>query len=377
MQACDRTLVGRPLLKPARVVVALSGGVDSAVAAALLKEQGHDVIGVTLALWPSVASQADDIASCGPAQQAHQVADALGIPHVVLDMRELFLAAVVDPFCREYSAGRTPNPCVVCNTRIKFGALLDWTLQNGRSHVATGHYARLQLENPAGWHRIARAADKTKDQTYFLSKLSTVQLSHALFPLGSLTKPEVRHLAAEKRLPVAQRAESQDACFVSGGDCGRLVADRLPGVNRPGPIVDLRGQVLGTHRGLAYYTVGQRRGLGISGNLPAYVVELDVSANRVIVGHSDDLYCWSLVATDVQVTPGVLSERPSPVTAQVRYRSPQTPALANLLHDGRLAVHFDAPQRAVAIGQTIALYSNDLVVAGGTISEVHGCQRER
>ena len=339
-----------------KVLVAMSGGVDSTVAAALLNEQGYGVTGATLKL---VAGAADAV------EQARRAADQLGIEHRVFDCTDRFERDVVSHFIREYQAGRTPNPCVRCNRAIKFGALLAFATEAGAEFLATGHYARrLPREE-----RIAlrRAAHGAKDQSYALAALSQDQLAHALFPLGELSKDEVRECARGLGLHAADTPESQDICFIPDNDYRHFLAQRI-GPSAPGPILSTSGQALGSHHGLTCYTVGQRKGLGVAAPEPYYVIRLDIDRNALIVGHEKETYCTELIARDVQWCSMAPRTKAFACLAQIRYH--HTPAAATAIpgSDG-LTVRFDAPQRSVTPGQWVVLYDEqDYALAAGIIN---------
>jgi len=336
-----------------RVAIAMSGGVDSSVAAALLLEAGRDVFGVTMRLG---LAELADRACCGEEEAllARSVCDVLGIQHLVLDM-----ADVVEPFCAAYAAGLTPNPCVRCNERIKFGAFLERVRRLGADTFATGHYARISWTEGQAW--LERGADRQKDQSYFLYRVPPESLALLEFPLGDLTKPEVRALAEARGLPTAARRESQEVCFTD--DHTAFVMARHPEAGMPGPIEDSTGMVLGTHRGIARYTVGQRKGLGLSGPKGPYrVVHIDAARNAVVVGAADSLLRQHVRLTEcVWRLPG-----PARVLAQVRYRGLPLPATATPTAVG-LAVAFDTPTGGLAPGQSVVLYQGDRVVGGGVV----------
>lgn len=346
----------------ARVFVAMSGGVDSSVAAALLLEQGHDVTGVTMQLWPS----SDDEGGCcsvSAVRDARRVCDLLGIAHYTLNFRESFERQVVTPFAEEYAAGRTPNPCVVCNDRVKFDDLLARVKAQGADYLATGHYARI-ITGEDGTPRLAKGLDPGKDQSYFLYRMTREHLEQVLFPVGELVKPDVRSFAERIGIHVAEKPDSQETCFAPSGAYERVVAARAPGALEPGEIVDTDGNVLGYHTGLARYTVGQRKGLGIGGAAePWYVVGLDCANNRVVVGDPSQLRVSIVRATDV-VWHGSRCEH---VGAAVRYRMSARAAIASV-EDETLTVTFDEPLAGVAPGQSVVCYQDDIVVGGGVIS---------
>ena len=350
-----------------RVFVAMSGGVDSSLAAALLKQTGYEVIGVTMQIWPRQAPEWDRPGGCCGLEaidEAKRVAYRLGIAHYVMNLRDIFAHKVIADFCREYSLGRTPNPCISCNQYIKFDALLHRVKELDADFMATGHYARID-HSPNGY-RLLKAIDLTKDQSYFLYTLGQRELQHLLLPVGTFCKVEVRRLAAELGLPTASRRDSQDVCFIPDNDYRSFIAKHIP--LNPGDIVDTEGRVLGRHDGLAQYTVGQRQGLGLTSNKRQYAVKLDTANNRLVVGTKDQLLSNSLFASKLSWVSGEAPEEPINITAKIRYRSLEVAARLHL-RDGVAEVNFHQPQRAITPGQAIVFYEGDTVLGGGIIED--------
>lgn len=346
----------------ARVFAAMSGGVDSSVTAALLLEQGHDVTGVTMQLWPS-SDDAGGCCSVSAVRDARRVCDLLGTPHYSLNYREQFEREVVIPFADEYAAGRTPNPCLVCNDRLKFSDLLGKVALQGADFLATGHYARIS-PGADGTRQLLRGVDSGKDQSYFLYRLTPAQLGATLFPVGELTKTQVREMALRIGLHVAEKPDSQEICFAEAGEHAEVVARLRPDAVAPGSIELIDGTVVGRHRGIAHYTVGQRKGLGVSAPEPLYVVAIDAIRNVVTVGPKTALSASSLTALDAvwRAARGVDVS----VTAMVRYRMTPVPAVARC--DGeRLEVVFQVPLDGIAPGQAVVCYTGDVCIGGGTI----------
>jgi tRNA-uridine 2-sulfurtransferase len=346
----------------ARVFVAMSGGVDSSVAAALLVESGHDVVGVTMQLLPG-GDLEGGCCSTTAVRDAHRVCDKLGIPHYTLNVRDEFREEVVETFCDAYASGRTPNPCIVCNDRIKFVELWRRVGLQGADALATGHYARI-VRDPQGAPWLARGRDPRKDQSYFLYRMTPEQLGRTRFPVGDLTKPEVRRIAAEHGLATARAPESQDICFVPTGDTSAFVKAARPSSAEGGRIVDASGRQVGTHTGVASYTVGQRRGLGLSAPEPLYVLRVDAARNEVVVGPIASLRVRTVVCTDV-VWRG---PRECDVRAQLRYRQERQSAHA-AFEGERLTLTFEEPVSGIAPGQAAVCYDRTLVLGGGVVEE--------
>jgi tRNA-specific 2-thiouridylase len=348
-----------------RVVVAMSGGVDSSLAAALVVAQGCEAIGITMHL----SGNGSRCCSLADADDARAVADRLGIRFFVANYAERFRAEVIEAFADDYLAGRTPIPCVACNTRFKFAYLLERARLLGAQRVATGHYARVDRDAETGLWRLRRAADRNKDQSYFLFQLDQAQLAAIEFPLGALTKDEVRERARQLGLATAEKPESQEICFVPQGSYAEVVEalrpDALPG---EGDIVDAAGRVLGRHGGIHHFTVGQRRGLGLSGPQRLYVTRLDPACNRVVVGEVDALRATTARVEDVSWVAGAAPDAGARAVVQVRHRHAGAPAVLEPQPDGGVLVHFEEPVRAVSPGQAAVFYGGDRVLGGGWIA---------
>jgi tRNA-specific 2-thiouridylase len=345
----------------------MSGGVDSSVAAALLAEQGHDVIGLSMQLYDQRGDQT--FGSCctlDDLYDARRVASAIGFPHYILNFERQFQETVVSNFVREYAAGRTPLPCAHCNSDLKFSTLLDRARGLGAEHVATGHYARVERSADGRW-LLTRSADRDKDQSYFLFSLTQPQLAAAMFPVGSLSKPEVRAQARRLQLDVAEKPDSQEICFIPDGDYAAFVEKKIPADDRGGTIVAQDGERLGTHGGVHRFTVGQRKGLGISASAPLYVLQIDAESREVTVGPRAALERASLTASGVN---WVAVDAPSdwlPVSGQIRHRHAAAPGRVRALPGGRAELVFDVPQSAITPGQAVVFYDDDVVVGGGWI----------
>ena len=356
----------------ATVAVAMSGGVDSAVAAALLARQGHTIIGLTLRLWSEEhgpgAARENRCCSLESINDARRVCDLLDAPHYVLNVEARFKEQIVDSFVGEYVAGRTPNPCVRCNQFIKFDALLSRALALGADALASGHYARLERP-PAGPVRLLRAADRQKDQSYALCRLNQAQLTRCVFPLGDYTKREVRALAAQFGIAVAAKPESQELCFVTVGSYRDFLRRHMPEQVTAGEIRHEDGRLLGRHSGLVDYTVGQRKGLGIAAAAPLYVTRLDTAANTVVVGEATHLERRELHARHMHYTAGAPPAAPLPVAVQVRAHAPEQAGLLHPGDDGTARIALERPVRGVAPGQAVVLYHGEAVVGAGDLAE--------
>jgi tRNA-specific 2-thiouridylase len=358
-----------------RALAAMSGGVDSSVAAYLLTDQGFETEGVTLKLFENEdACLASSRVCCSlkDAEEARQVCLTLGIPHFVYNFTRTFNHDVIDRFCDGYLAGETPNPCIDCNRYVKFAALQQRRRELGYDYVATGHYARRAFDEKTGRYLLLRGRDANKDQSYVLFHLTQDTLAHMLFPLGELTKPEVRAIAARQGFINANKPESQDICFVPDGDYATFIGKRRGTAFPPGDIVDRAGHVLGRHRGLIHYTVGQRKGIGVAAREPLYVCAKDAERNRLVVGTDAETRCTGVVVRDVNLI--ALAELSGPVRCEVKthYRQTARPAVVTPREDGGATIAFDEPQRACAPGQAAVFYQGDVVVGGGTIESVQG-----
>jgi tRNA-specific 2-thiouridylase len=337
-----------------RVAVAMSGGIDSSVAVALLKNQGYHVFGITMILH----SKPDKERS----STLKQVTESLGIPHHTIDLRRHFRRHVIKPFCSEYGQGRTPNPCIACNQYIKFGLLLNKARKMGADYLATGHYAR--IETGTNDYRLLKGVDHGKDQSYFLYTLGQEQLRYLLLPLGELYKNQVRRIARELGLSDSVGHESQDICFIPDNDYRSFIAGYVP--CQPGDIVDTNGKVIGKHSGLAYYTVGQRQGLGLASDKRFYVLKLDAKNNRLVVGSQSYLLSNSLTANQLNWIFGKSPQDGDGITAKVRYKSPEAAASLHLDQD-TAEVSFSQPQRSISPGQAVVFYQGEVLLGGGTI----------
>jgi tRNA-specific 2-thiouridylase len=353
------------------VMLGMSGGVDSSVAAAVLLEQGYKVIGVTMQIWPDMKEEIREneggCCSLSAVDDARRVADKLGISYYVLNFKDVFQEKVIDYFNHEYLKGRTPNPCIACNRFVKFESMLQKAVSMGIDYVATGHYAKITFDEQKGRFLLKKSATDAKDQTYALYTMTQEQLSRTFFPLGDFTKDRVRELAEKLDLPVASKPDSQEICFVEDNDYGRYIRENTDAEIRPGYFVDLEGRKLGMHKGIIHYTVGQRKGLGNTFGKPMFVVAIRPEDNTVVLGEKNDVFSSELTASDLNFIsiPELTGEMR--VKAKIRYSAKEADALISPLNNGRVHVLFDEPQRAITPGQSIVFYDKEDVVGGGVI----------
>ncbi len=347
----------------------MSGGVDSSAAAALLVEQGYEVVGITLKLWPQDCVNRAEDKCCGPqaVTDARAVSHKLDIPYYLVDDSAEFQRQVIQYFADEYKSGRTPNPCVVCNEKLKFGTLISRARKLGAEKIATGHFARVAFDAASGRHLLKRGRDPRKDQSYFLFSLRQEQLARVLFPLGELTKNDTREIARDCQLKTADKEESMEICFVPDKDYGRFLEEARLAKRHRGDIVDGEGRKLGEHDGIEFYTIGQRKGLGIAAGKPLYVIDLDPERNRVVVGDESKLAADEFVVERCNWIPFAEPPESVEVTAKIRYNHAGTPATVWPAADGSARVNLSTPQRAITPGQACVFYRDDLVVGGGWI----------
>lgn len=353
-----------------KVMVGMSGGVDSSVAAALLMKEGYDVIGVTLKLQPDPESvSAGDAACCSysAVEDARRVASKLGIPHYVLNFQDIFESCVIRYFAAEYEAGRTPNPCIACNRHIKFGALLKKAESMGIDHIATGHYATIEYDEQKNRYLLKKSVTGQKDQTYVLYNLTQYQLKRTLMPIGRYDKDTVRSIANELGFEIANKPDSQEICFIPDNNYAAFISNKLKKAVKRGKFVDIHGNVLGEHKGLIHYTIGQRKGLGLSFGKPMYVIKIDAKKNTIILGEEKDVYSESLIASDLNWIAIDSLDKPLRVNAKIRYSAKEAASVISPVERGKVRVDFDKPQRAVTPGQSVVFYDGDVVVGGGII----------
>ena len=356
--------------KKPRVVVGMSGGVDSSAAAALLIEQGYDVVGITLKLWPQDCVNRAEDKCCGPqaVTDARAVSHKLNIPYYLVDEAAEFQQQVINYFAEEYKAGRTPNPCVMCNEKLKFGTLISRARKLGADLVATGHFARTERCQETGRMLLKRGRDPRKDQSYFLFSLKQDQLAHTLFPLGEMTKSDTREVARDCQLKTADKEESMEICFVPDRDYGKFLQSAKLVAKHTGDIVDTHGRVLGQHDGIEFYTIGQRKGLGVSAPKPLYVIDLDVARNRVFVGDESLLDRDEFTVERCNWIPFETPPESIRALVKIRYNHPGTPATIYPQANGSARIKLDIPQRAITAGQASVFYQDDVVVGGGWIA---------
>jgi len=354
------------------VVVGMSGGVDSSVAAYLLKEQGYNVIGVTMQIWP-VEEDSERVGGCcslSAVNDARRVADKLEIPFYVMNFRDLFEIEVIDYFTNEYLQGRTPNPCIACNKKIKFEGFLTKAKKLGADYIATGHYANLLFDNIKKRFVLKKAIDTMKDQTYALYNFTQEQMAHTLLPLGNYEKPKIREIAASIGLRVANKPDSQEICFVTDNNYKNFIENRVgQGHFKPGPFLDTQGNRIGTHEGLPNYTIGQRKGLGLALGYPVYVVKIDVEKNAVIVGKDNEVFQKKLIADQNNYILYENLHDEIQIEAKIRYSAIPAKAILKPLNKEKVLVEFEEAQRAITPGQAVVYYQGDCVVGGGTIVE--------
>ncbi len=353
-----------------KVVIGMSGGVDSSVAAYLLKKQGYDVIGVTMQIWQDEEeyTQEENGGCCGlsAVDDARRVANDLDIPYYVMNFKKEFKANVMDYFVDEYLNGRTPNPCIACNRYVKWESLLKRSLEIGADYIATGHYARV-IQLPNGRYTLKRAATIAKDQTYALYNLTQFQLEHTIMPIGEYTKDDVRQIAKDIGLQVANKPDSQEICFIPDNDYAKFINENTDKKIVPGNFVDMQGNVIGKHKGITHYTVGQRKGLNLSMGHPVFVVEIRTDTNEVVIGDSEDVFQKKLVANKVNFMAIEDLKEPMEVIAKIRYSHKGAKCIIEKTGDDEVTCTFEEPQRAITPGQAVVFYKDDYVVGGATI----------
>jgi len=358
-----------------KVVVGMSGGVDSSVAAFLLKEQGYDVIGVTMQIWQDEdsCSVEEEGGCCGlsAVDDARRIANQLSIPYYVMNFKQEFQENVIDYFVEEYKRGRTPNPCIACNRYVKWESLLDRSLQIGAKYISTGHYAQvIKLENER--YTLKKSATLQKDQTYALYNLTQYQLSHTLMPVGAYTKDKIREIAEKIDIKIAKKPDSQEICFIPDNDYAKFIEEYLGDKMEQGNFVDMNGKVLGKHKGISHYTIGQRKGLGLSLGKPGFVVEINAETNEVIIGDNEDVFGTKLLATNLNFMSIDKLDGEMRVKGKIRYSHKESECIIKMVNDDLLECEFKDAQRAITPGQAVVFYDNDCIIGGGTIvKQVH------
>lgn len=347
-----------------KVVVGLSGGVDSAVTAYLLKQQGYDVIGITMQIWKEDIPQ-EGTTGVTPVDDARKVAEHIGIPYYVVNFKEEFHDKVIDYFIKSYNAGKTPNPCIVCNRYVKWEALIEKAKELGADYIATGHYAEV-VKTDSGRYTVKNSKTAKKDQTYALYMLTQEQLAHTIMPLGKYEKDEIRQIAIDAKLPVANKPDSQDICFVEDGKYANFIRHETKKWPRQGEFVNMDGEVVGKHRGIIYYTVGQRKGLDLQLGYPAYVAEIDAKKNQIVVSDNKSLFKDTVIAENVNMMAAADLSEPTEAFAKIRYNHIGADCVVQMI-EGRLICKFNEPQRAITPGQALVVYKDGVVLCGGEI----------